>query len=122
VSGDAPAPTDRGSLAQGERFAAESKEFHRLLSEAVDYRGDVTLRLADGREVEGYLFDLAADAARLVRTSDGAKERVAIAEIRELRISGRDTAAGKTWENWVRRYAERKLRGEHASIESEPLG
>ena len=30
-------------------------------------------------------------------------------------------AEGKTFENWVRRYAEKKLAGETASIESEEL-
>jgi len=29
--------------------------------------------------------------------------------------------AGKTWENWVRRYAEKRLAGEKACIESEKL-
>jgi hypothetical protein len=35
--------------------------------------------------------------------------------------SGRDPASGRSWEAWIRRYAERKLAGEAASIESESL-
>ena len=36
-------------------------------------------------------------------------------------FTGKDAAAGKTWENWVRRYAEKRLAGEKACIESEKL-
>jgi hypothetical protein len=38
-----------------------------------------------------------------------------------LCFTGKDAAAGKTWENWMRRYAEKKLKGEAADIESETL-
>jgi len=36
-----------------------------------------------------------------------------------LEFSGRDTAAGKSWENWLRKYAQKKVAGEIASIESD---
>ena len=41
--------------------------------------------------------------------------------IASISFTGKDAAAGKTWENWMRRYAEKKLKGEAAGIESEPL-
>jgi LAS superfamily LD-carboxypeptidase LdcB len=38
-----------------------------------------------------------------------------------LEFTGKDTAAGKTWENWVRRYVEKRLAGEQANIDAEVL-
>ncbi|RPG05123.1 MAG: hypothetical protein CBC32_013380 [Proteobacteria bacterium TMED72] len=98
------------------------------LDHAFDDRGDVTIVRRDGTEVEGYLFDrrsartLDASMARVMPT-DPTLGRIEIAspDISELRFSGRDPAAGKSWENWVRRFAEKKLAGEEASIESDRL-
>ena len=118
----------RPSLRQGDVVTgAHPDELRRALDEALDYRGDVTLMLRDGRRVEGYLFDripggsLTDSWARILRSSDGVKDRIRYDEIAELHMSGKDTAAGKTWENWLRRYAEKRFRGEAASIENEKL-
>jgi len=54
-------------------------------------------------------------------SSGGEKRSIPYAQIRRLEFSGKDAAAGKTWENWVRRYVEKHLAGERASIESESL-
>ncbi len=120
-------PADRGPRRQGDvvRGQENADDFRQAIDDAVDYRGDVTVSLRDGRSVEGYLFDRVAGAdpagswVRILRASDGVKERIPCGEIVELRFSGKDTAAGKTWENWLRRYAEKRFRGEAASIESE---
>lgn len=127
-TGSKPGSTAGSALGQGDVVtAAVPEDLRRALDEALDYRGDVTLVLNDGRRIEGYLFDripgpsLAASFARVLRAADGVKERIAYAEITELHFSGKDTAAGKTWENWLRRYAEKRIRGEAASIETDPL-
>jgi hypothetical protein len=65
--------------------------------------------------------DLGSCALRLLVPGDATRRSVAGREIAAIRITGRDAAAGKTWENWVRRYAEKRLAGERASIESETL-
>ena len=44
-----------------------------------------------------------------------------IASIKSLAFTGKDAASGKSWESWIRRYAEKKLAGEAANIESEAL-
>lgn len=91
---------------------------------AFDYRGDVTLHLRSGRVVDGFIYDRRTRPDRavriLVRDSD---ERLVVpdGDVLRLEVTGRDTAAGKTFENWVKRYVEKKLRGEAASIESESL-
>jgi hypothetical protein len=95
------------------------------MDQAFDYRGDVTIELSDGRVIEGYIFDRRNTAVepyvRLIPKDSDERVAVKYADIARLTFSGRDTAAGKSWETWVRKYQEKKAAGEKASIESEPL-
>ncbi len=93
---------------------------------AVDFRGDVTIERVDGSVLEGFAFDATVDPAsiaciRVLPTDGSARQTIPLATVRSLAFTGKDAASGKTWENWLRRYAERKLAGESASIESDPL-
>ena len=100
--------------------------FEEALTAACSFRGDVTLELKDGSAIEGYVFDLkrtsAAPHAVRILPKDG-RSRITVEQstIQTLCFTGKDAAAGKTWENWMRRYAEKKLKGEAADIESETL-
>lgn len=108
----------------------DPRALRKALELAVDYRGDITL-LCEGegedgqpRTIEGFAFDLKdgdAPAIRLIPRNDDQRIAVPIAQIRELKFTGKDTAAGKSFETWMKRYVEKKLAGERASIESEPL-
>jgi hypothetical protein len=107
---------------------ASEEEIRAALEKAFDYRGDVTITRKDGSKVEGYLFDRRSGATlkeSVVRVyPKNSDERVAIsyAEIAALAFTGRDTAAGKSWEAWMKKYAEKKARGEKdLSLYSEPL-
>jgi hypothetical protein len=64
---------------------------------------------------------LADSVVRVMPTAGGEKRTIPYERIAKLEFTGKDTAAGKTWENWVRRYVEKRLAGENASIESDPL-
>ncbi|GIU75515.1 MAG: hypothetical protein KatS3mg004_2602 [Bryobacteraceae bacterium] len=85
---------------------------------AFDYRGDVTLLLKDGTRVEGYLFDrrprpsLEESLVRLIPAGRTEKLVFRYADIAGIEFSGRDMAAGRRWQDWVRRYAEKKAAGE----------
>jgi len=108
---------------------ATDAEVREALEKAFDYRGDVTITRKDGSVVEGYLYDrrseptLEASLVRLIPTpKPGAPvERVMVryADIAALNFSGRDTAAGKTFEAWVKKYWEKKAAGEK-DIQIEP--
>jgi hypothetical protein len=95
---------------------------------AFDYRGDVTVE-CDGHDepIAGYLFDrrvaepVEDSVIRLIPDRDADRVTVRYADIQRLTFSGRDTAAGKSFDTWMRKYVEKKLAGEIASIESEPL-
>ncbi len=108
--------------------AADEAALRKAIELAVDYRGDVTItRRSDGQAIEGYIFDSRRDretgelVVRMIPRNTDDRISVSLSDIASLKFTGKDTASGKTFENWIRKYAEKKLAGERASIESEPL-
>ena len=88
------------------------------LEKAFDYRGNVTITRKDGARIEGYVFDrrigstLAASVVRIMPKDSREKLAIAFSDIAALAFTGRDMAAGKGWETWLRNYWERKAAGE----------
>ena len=108
---------------------ASDDEIREALEKAFDYRGDVTITLKDGRVVNGYIFDrrsgqtLATSAVRVIPAAQRTKLTIAYSDIAGLNFSGRDTAAGKSFEAWVRKYWEKKAAGETGiALHPESLG
>jgi hypothetical protein len=92
------------------------------LEKAFDYRGDVTIAKKDGSQVEGYIFDRQAGLVRLMPKDGRGKVSISYAEIAGLAFTGKDTAAGKSWEAWVKKYNEKKASGEQQiALEPESL-
>ena len=91
-----------------------------VLEKAFDYRGDVTLTLKDGAIIEGYIFDrvtgpsLSTSFVRVLPKNSHQRVKACYADISALAFTGRDTAAGKSWEAWIRKYWEKKAAGEGA--------
>jgi hypothetical protein len=104
---------------------AGDAEIREALEKAFDYRGDITITKKDGSQVVGYLFDrrrgesLADSFVRLIPSNEKIRVSIAYSEIAALAFSGRDTAAGKTFEAWVKKYWEKKAAGER-NIQIEP--
>jgi hypothetical protein len=88
------------------------------LEKAFDYRGDVTITCKDGSVVEGYIFDrktgatLTQSCVRLFPKDSPEKRSIAYSEIAGLVFSGKDRAAGASWEAWVKKWNEKKAAGE----------
>ena len=105
---------------------ASDAEIREALEKAFDYRGNVTITTKDGSVVDGYLYDrrsaptLTGSVVRLIptppkgapTTSEVQRLNIAYSDIAALNFSGRDTAAGKTFEAWVKKYWEKKAAGE----------
>jgi hypothetical protein len=107
---------------------ANEEEIRSALEKAFDYRGDVTITRKDGSKIEGYIFDRIAGAnlntsfVRLLPRDSSQRMKICYADIAALMFSGRDPAAGKSWEAWVRKYWEKKATGEGgASLQPESL-
>ena len=107
---------------------ATDAEIRSALEEAFEYRGDVTITRKDGAKFEGYIFDrstgdsLATSYVRLLPKDSNNRLKISYAEIAALAFTGRDTAAGKSYEAWVKKYWTKKTTGEgEASIQPDAL-
>jgi hypothetical protein len=93
LEGWAPEITDAATLAE-------------VVDRAFDYRGDVTLAFADGRQLDGYLFNRDADVAepfvQVFERASGDPITIPYACIRAIRFTGKDTAAGNSYAAWLR--------------------
>ena len=107
---------------------ATEADIRAVIEKAFDYRGDVTISRKDGSEITGYLFDrragktLADSVVRLMLPAGNERPAIPYSEIKGLAFTGRDTAAGKSYEAWVKKYWEKRAKGEkNISIEPERL-
>jgi hypothetical protein len=97
---------------------AGEEEVKQALEKAFDYRGDVTITLKNGSKLEGYIFDrrtgkgLSDSIIRLYPKDSDQKLSITYGDIAALAFTGRDTAAGRSWEAWVRKYWEKRAAGE----------
>ncbi|MCP3903709.1 MAG: hypothetical protein GY715_08755 [Planctomycetes bacterium] len=112
----------RGLRVRGDDPAA----LREAIPAVVDYRGDVTITRTDETTVVGYVFDCTdgggGDATLRVLPDDGGdRVTIPLADVATVEVTGRDTAAGRSFESWVKRYVQKKLAGEAANIEAEPL-
>jgi hypothetical protein len=106
---------------------ATEADIRAVIEKAFDYRGDVTVTRKDGQQFTGYLFDrqagqsLEASILRLMLAAGG-RATIVYSDIAAIAFTGRDTAAGKTYEAWVKKYWEKREKGEkNISIEPEAL-
>jgi hypothetical protein len=130
-SASEPAPhTGESTIAQG--YAADASDpaaLRRALDLAFDYRGDVTItrKSVPQQPIEGYVFDRKSDratgetVARVIVRETAARLSIPLSDIARIAFTGKDTASGKSFETWVKKYAQKKMAGEQANIESEPL-
>ena len=107
---------------------ATEDEVRIALEKAFDYRGDVTVTTKAGKQIEGYIFDrvsgptLVTSFVRVLPKDSNQRQKIAYADIAALAFTGRDPAAGKSWEAWVRKYWEKKASGESGlSLQPESL-
>src|SRR5882724_9886593 len=104
---------------------ASDNEIRDALEKAFDYRGDVTITQRDGTRTEGYIFDRRGGTSlkdcivRLFPRDRDEKISISYSDIARLEFTGRDTAAGKSFETWTKKYQEKKAAGE-TNIQIEP--
>jgi hypothetical protein len=97
---------------------ATEQDLKNALEKAFDYRGDITITLKSGEKIEAYIFNrqtgatLADSFVQYYTPKSDDKRKLAYDQIARLEFSGKDRAAGKHWEDWVRAYAEKKAAGE----------
>jgi hypothetical protein len=108
---------------------ASDNEIRDALEKAFDYRGDLTITMKNGQKFEGYIFDRSSEAAtldgcyvRMIPKGRPDKVKISYSDIAALAFTGKDTAAGKSFEAWVNKYWEKKAAGEkNIGIDSDSL-
>jgi hypothetical protein len=124
---------------------ATEADVRAVIEKAFDYRGDVTITRKDkngsqsaesqvagsqisGSQITGYLFDrrigpsLENSVVRLILANSNERPSIPYSDIAAIAFTGRDTAAGKSYEAWVKKYWEKRAKGEtNISIEPEAL-
>jgi len=97
---------------------ASDEEVREALEKAFDYRGDVTITTKAGEKIEAYVFNrqtgntLADSYIQYFAPNVPGKLKMSYCDIARLEFTGKDRAAGKHWEDWVKAYNERKAAGE----------
>jgi hypothetical protein len=97
---------------------ASDDDLKAALEKAFDFRGDVTLTLKSGEKIEAYIFNRSTGATleeswvQYFTPKAEEKRKVSYAEIARIGFTGKDRAAGKHWEDWVKAWNEKKAAGE----------
>jgi len=96
---------------------ASDDDLKAALEKAFDFRGDVTITLKSGEKIEAYIFNrhtgatLAESWVQYFAPNKPDKLKLAYDQIARLEF-GKDRAAGKHWEDWVKAWNEKKAAGE----------
>lgn len=96
---------------------ASDEDLRGVLEKAFNYRGDVAITLKSGERIDAYVFNrhtgatLAESWVQYFAPNSADKRKLSYADIARLEF-GKDRAAGKHWEDWVKAYNEKKAAGE----------
>lgn len=101
---------------------ATEQEKAEAIELAFDYRGDVTLGLASGERIVGFLFNRHTTGEQPVveffPEDDPSPRTIPYASIASIAFTGEDTANGKSWEAWASKK-ESERRAEAARVEED---
>jgi hypothetical protein len=122
-----PQPPSTASLQGQEALLASDHDRREAFENAFDYRGDVTLILANGESVEGFLFNREPDAnppsISLLLKGSNEPRVIAYAEVAKVFFSGRDTADGKSYDAWkAKKQSERDAEAKRIEDEMKAQG
>ena len=122
------APSPESQHLEGRVFRpATGAERCQAVDVAFDYRGDVTLELASGETITGFIFNRNTAAAppvlQLFPKDQPGTRVIPYAEVVAIAFTGEDTASGKSWETWVtKKESERKAEAERIKVDTQARG
>lgn len=83
------------------------------IERACDYRGDVTIHLKTGEQISGYVFDRQDGTLhphiKMYLANQSDPFIVKYQDIAEVEFSGEDTAFGRSWEDWAKKWQKPQL-------------
>lgn len=94
-------------------MATITEGLRKQIEEAYGYRGHVTVTLASGGSVTGFLFNREYENPRieqdffidLMVKDSGERRRYPMAEVVSIALTGEDHAAGKSYEDYLKKKA-----------------
>lgn len=104
------------SFEQNDFIDFENEVSPEAIQAAVDYRGDTKIELKNGTEIEGYLYDFDGKTFSLFPNNSPEAEQVLLTNIKKITFTGKDTAKGKSWEDWMS-----KKDSERQALAAEPV-
>ena len=104
----------------------DPQELRECLEAAFDYRGNVTLLLRGAEsQLEGYLsnrdFGCGTPFIDLFPADGGSRRRLPLETVRGVAFTGKDTAAGKSWQTWIKKYESKKAAAS-GGLETDAIG
>lgn len=91
---------------------SESLTLAEVIDLAFDYRGNTTVVKVDGTEAKGYIFNRGSDAPepfiQMFDVAGNGPIKILYSEIRNIKFTGRDMAAGNSWQAWLERKEREK--------------
>jgi hypothetical protein len=118
---------DAASLQGYSVDASDQAALRKAIDLALNYRGDVTITTRSSPlAIEGYAFDRREDGVlglcvRMIPRDGAPRITIPLTDIARIEFTGKDTASGKSFATWVKKYIEKKAAGESAGIESQSL-
>ena len=104
--------TEEKSLQGWAPEPGEEVTLERVIDLAFDYRGNTTIVKKDGSEIVGYIFNRNRETPepfiQVIDEEGNGPYTLLYADIVTIKFTGRDTAAGKSWQAWVDRKQREK--------------
>ena len=125
---DSNSYTAETGFLEGREFRPiNAAELYEAVERAFDYRGDVTLELATGARIEGYLYNRDAGGPhpflQVFPKDEAGMRMIPYAQLASIAFTGKDTASGKSWEAWAaKKESQRRIEAEQAAAEAKARG
>ena len=91
---------------------SNAEELEDVLGRACDYRGDVTIHLKAGEPVIGYVFDrqqkIPHQSIKVFLANKIEPCIIKYKDIAGVEFSGEDTAFGRSWDDWAKKWQKPK--------------
>ncbi len=124
---DAKYHTPEGGTLEGRVFRPfTAEELAEVVDLAFDYRGDVTIQLASGEHITGYIFNRSANGSSSsleLFPAPGGQMTIPYSDIVSIAFTGEDTAIGKSWETWVnKKESDRRAERDRVTADAKARG
>ena len=99
---------------EGYRLQADDEAaLKEAIGHACDYRGDMTIHLKTGEQVIGFVFarqeGIPHPYLKIFLENQSEPSMVKYQDIAEVEFSGEDTAFGRSWEDWAKKWQKPQL-------------